>query len=347
MTVDLLPVPFEPLWGYLDRKANLAIPPRFTWAGDFSCGLALVNEGGQPGFRNEMVGGKWGYIDPAGKYVFAAKFDKAAAFSEGIAVVNVGARVQYAPHEEGYYSAGGKFGYIDTTGKWLVQPCYTQALDMREGLAAVSSGNKTGYIDATGQFVIEPIFDSGHLFCEGYAVVSVGPEHGYINRSGDFPIPPKFSFASSFSDGIAHGLIAETYTDVFFDHTGAELFRAPENTIHAGNFSHSLCYAALGKIERFKDGKLYPMGRLKNYGYLDRSGNWSIQPQYDFASDFSEGMAWVRVEDRQHLYINRNGEPLNGKLYEEAGTFRNGLALVRTGAHHALIDRDGSTVWEY
>src|SRR5277367_3869082 len=105
----MIPVPFGSLWGYLDRSANVVIAPRFTWAGEFSGELALVNEGGQPGFRNDMVGGKWGYIDRTGAYAFKAKFDEASAFSEGLAVVNLGARAEYAAHEDGYYSHGGKF----------------------------------------------------------------------------------------------------------------------------------------------------------------------------------------------------------------------------------------------
>jgi hypothetical protein len=346
MNTDLIPVPFGPLWGYLDRSANLIIPPRFTWAGEFSGGLACVNEGGQLGFRDEMVGGKWGYIDSSGSYAFAAKFDEASAYSEGLAAVNLGARAEYAAHEDGYYSTGGKCGYIDAAGKWIVPPTYRLALDVCEGLACVGTGDKSGYLDAGGKWVIDPRFDSAYSFKEGFAVVRVGELYSHIGKDGQFLMPPQFGTAGNFSEGLAVGLLRQTYTFSFFDTKGTELFRAPENIIGTGGFSNGLCYAALGQVKRFHDGELYPIGGSHNYGYIDRAGNWSIPPQYDFASNFSEGLAWVRVDDNKHMYIRPDGSPLNGKLYDRAGKFRNGLALVSKDCSYSLIDSNGLVFWE-
>jgi hypothetical protein len=345
-TVDLIPVQVGRTWGYVDRSGKMVISPTFTWAGRFSDGLAVVNLGGQIGFRDDVVGGKWRYITPNGIFAFDATFDEAMEFSEGLAVANLGAHAQYAAHEDGYYSAGGKCGYINTNGEWVIKPSYDFALPMSEGLAAAAIGQKTGYLDATGAVIIPAKYDSAYSFHEGFALVGVGEKYGFIRKDGEFLIEPNFSVGRHFSEGLGVGLIAETYRYVFFDKTGAEVIRAPENTIALGDFSNGLCYAGLGKVGRFNDGKLYPIGGRNNYGYIDRSGNWSIEPQYDWVSDFSEGVAWVRTEDRQHMYIRWDGSPLNGKTYEEAGSFRDGLALVRKDNRSALIDLNGNTFWE-
>ena len=97
---------------------------------------------------------------------------------------------------------------------------------------------------------------------------------------------------------------------------------------------------ASGATARLNDGKLYPRGPTK-YGYLDRTGHWAIEPQYDWASNFSEGSAWVRMGQSQYRFIRRDGALINGEVYDEAGSFRNGLALVRQGTKHALIDLQG------
>jgi hypothetical protein len=46
-------------WGYIDRKGEWVINPRFDRASGFSQGLASVG-----------MGKRWGYIDKTGRYVW-------------------------------------------------------------------------------------------------------------------------------------------------------------------------------------------------------------------------------------------------------------------------------------
>ncbi len=43
------------------------------------------------------------------------------------------------------------------------------------------------------------------------------------------------------------------------------------------------------------------------FGYIDRTGAFVIPPHYEFAYDFSEGCAAVRIENRTG-FIDRDGE---------------------------------------
>lgn len=75
------------------------------------------------------------------------------------------------------------------------------------------------------------------------------------------------------------------------------------------------------------------------WGYVNNKGENIIANQYDWASDFSEGMAIVampvEVRDQpigqQYGYINTKGETVIKPQYEEAEPFKDGLAKVWDG----------------
>ena len=56
----LYPVMSGGKYGYIDKSAKVAIPPRFDEGGNFSEGMAVVR-----------MEGKYGYIDKSGKAVIA------------------------------------------------------------------------------------------------------------------------------------------------------------------------------------------------------------------------------------------------------------------------------------
>src|SRR2546421_11859187 len=70
----LRPIQQNGKWGYIDGTGKVVIEPRFSWAEEFSEGLAA--------FENED--GKYGYIDETGKVVIEPKFDNWTEFSEGL-----------------------------------------------------------------------------------------------------------------------------------------------------------------------------------------------------------------------------------------------------------------------
>jgi hypothetical protein len=50
-----------------------------------------------------------------------------------------------------------------------------------------------------------------------------------------------------------------------------------------------------------------PVAIGNRFGYIDKSGNMVINPQFDRAGDFENGLAPVWLGDRQG-YINRSGK---------------------------------------
>ena len=98
-------------FGFIDRRGEVVVEPRFDHAEDFSEGLAAV-----------AVSGKWGYIDKTGGFVLGARFN-ARAFDEGLAFVKVGGYDADAIVDVvGAFDTGGEWAYIDKSGEYVWPP---------------------------------------------------------------------------------------------------------------------------------------------------------------------------------------------------------------------------------
>ncbi len=69
------------------------------------------------------------------------------------------------------------------------------------------------------------------------------------------------------------------------------------------------------------------------YGFRNTSGEWEIEPRFNFAGSFSEGLAAVTIDDKDGEeisgFINHTGAFELPPVYHEAGTkFKEGLAPV-------------------
>ena len=80
--------------------------------------------------------------------------------------------------------------------------------------------------------------------------------------------------------------------------------------------------------------------RSQVFGYIDRSGNCVIRPQFDDAASFSEGLAAVE-KDGKHGYVRLDGSIAVPCRFEEACPFRAGLAAVKIDGQWKFIDASG------
>ena len=69
-------------WGYIDKKGQVAIAPRYHYAGRFSNGLGRVLVATESGLL-------WGYIDNSSQMVVPPYLLTAEDFSDGLALVYV------------------------------------------------------------------------------------------------------------------------------------------------------------------------------------------------------------------------------------------------------------------
>lgn len=175
------------LHGFIDKKGNTSIAPRFRYAYPFSEGLAAASEG---------LDKKWGYIDKYGNWAIPPKFDQASVFFDGLAPVEL----------------NGACGYVDRTGALKISPRFKMNRDddcavswgsFEDGLSRWKDRDKYGYINKAGEFVIKPQFHLTFNFSEGLAFVEINGKYGFVDTSGRMAIAPQFYSAKDFNNGLA------------------------------------------------------------------------------------------------------------------------------------------------
>lgn len=110
-----------------------------------------------------------------------------------------------------------------------------------------------------------------------------------------------------------------------------------------------LVAATLGSAQETKPGgdPPTPFPRKGKYGYRDRSGEFVIPPQFDYAGEFSEGLAVVglgKFPATKWGYINLQGQIVIPAQFDGAHDFSEGMAAVGIGGKLGYINRAGKLV---
>src|SRR5690242_5557222 len=77
---------------------------------------------------------------------------------------------------------------------------------------------------------------------------------------------------------------------------------------------------------------LYPVRVNGRYGYITKAAKLSIEPQFDGAAVFTDGLAAVAIGNKWG-YIDHSGKLAIAPQYDLADPFSEGLALVGAGPH--------------
>ncbi len=147
---------------------------------------------------------------------------------------------------------------------------------------------------------------------------------GYINQEGEMVISPRFDEARDVSDGIAVVRNGTLWGFVQAD---------PAKVVIQSTFS------TLGD---FEDGLAPAQLPAGSYGYIDKTGEFVIEPQFDFAAKFSEGFAAFRT-DGLWGYVNSSGSTAIEASFSSARPFSDGLAAVEGFNGWSYINTAGST----
>lgn len=85
---------------------------------------------------------------------------------------------------------------------------------------------------------------------------------------------------------------------------------------------------------------------LGKIGYKDAKGGWVIDPIFDEAYEFSDGLAVVGL-DGEYGYINANGDFIIEPKFEWALSFKQSVAFVKDRCGmYGLIDKAGEWIHE-
>lgn len=208
-----------------------------------------------------------------------------------------------------------KCGYETTSGEVIIASQYgRESEEFHENYAKVSIGyNEFTFVDRTNKRINNHIFKSASSFKEGYAAVKDSNGWTFINKNGDFITDKRFDYVSDFSEGFAV---------------------AKENSLYGmikpdGTWLIKPKYA---RLSIFKEGKAaFRHDGSTLWGYIDFTDYPIIKPQFNYADDFSYGLAAVDTADNKLGYINSSGDmtilPLK-KYQATNGDYFDGYAAV-------------------
>lgn len=199
--------------------------------------------------------------------------------------------------------------------------------DQDQTLLPISAEGSWGYIDLDGEIVIEPRFERAWDFSDDLALVKSHGRYGFIDRAGRFVVEPRFTDAWHFSGGLApveldtswayvdrdgriiadtqYRIQPSTFVEAAYERSPLRLVSSGGRFGFAGDDGEPVIEPRFENAWRFSNG-LARVTTNDKWGYIDRSGSFVIQPQFDLAWDFGEGVAKVQV-DGQMGYIDREG----------------------------------------
>jgi len=229
---------------------------------------------------------------------------------------------------------------MDRLGRTVIRPQFDEAADFSEGMAAVRIGNKVGFINRDGRIVVTPQFDDAAPFMYGRAQVKVccgrwserhpGNRYGYIDSDGKYIGTPDFLWVGQFS-GSRSGDLAPAVMAAggvgFVSPSGKVVIPATFEDVSVFGFT----------------GGPAPVRSNGKWGYINKSGKWVIDPQFDGAWNFADGLAPVAVSGKWG-YIDTGGKWAVNPQFETAFYFDQGYAPVRTGDKWIFIDKKGTAV---
>ena len=143
----------------------------------------------------------------------------------------------------------------------------------------LKNNGKWGYVDKNGSVKIDTVFEiEPGYFKDGFAIIKDWDgSMQYIDESGK-TVSPQYAGATPFFEGFA--CVVEDMQPLKIINKKFETVIELKDAIYAGVFS---------------EGRAKIMNPEGKWGFIDTSGKTAIQPQFDYVSGFSDGLALATI----------------------------------------------------
>ena len=299
-------------WGFVNRRGEFLIEPKFEYVREVDGGGWAVSENGMKTF-----------IDGQGQVVISIKEGAIARYSEGIIQIH----------------SGKDSSFMDRSGNVLFQwnnqkehvsrfhdgVCLVRYFADGRNVSPWTPENcaladRAYYVDETGKRLNDDGFTATANFSEGHGIVAHENRYGYIDRDGKLLTPVAFLEASPFADGYAQ-VRTESGVLSWIDVNGASVTepKFPEEgtvRMRIKPFDEPWSWASPPSFyndTRFTEG----LCRVKlsgKWGFVDTRCRIVVKPEFSKAANFSCGLAAVEGGDGKWGYIDKSGQvaiPMN------------------------------------
>ncbi|MGC9367677.1 MAG: WG repeat-containing protein [bacterium] len=311
-------IPQQGKWGLLDNHLNWLLKPEFSYIGPMCEDRAVV------AFENFQDG----WINTQGVPLSPVRYNQCGDYSEGLAYVLI----------------QDCYGYVDCNGEVAIPPQFFKADNFNCGLARIKlSTNLWGFIDKKGKIISRREFEQAYRFKQNFAVVASANKMGYLNKYGDLPFGLIFDTAYDFNDGLApviYGgkanyinekgkiLSPQGWDQTFIPEQGVGVFEVDGKRGYIDKQGNIIQDRFYKNAYSFSEGLAAACDlNSEKWGFIDLSGNWKIEPQFDQAKSFVENRAAVKLGQKWG-YIDQHGEFRLKPQFDNAYDFSEGFAIV-------------------
>lgn len=293
-------------YGYIDEENNRKLFPQFHkayWNGKFGMAedenkkSALIDMSGKliTGYTYDLMK----HISPQSDFIMVKKNDSInfidtegrVVFHDSIRLTEMGIFHSVAAYE----GRNGKLGLIHKDGYKVTPPEYDHLYGEYFAPTWVAGKNdKYGLINCDGEIVVPIKYNKiNYVVCDGDPVpVKKGDKFGYVLGT-EIIIPFEYEEALPFIDGRAR-----------VKKDGLHHFINKRNKILA-SFKHDGGWNGKNYVSTFR----VRFRQNKKFGYLNKRGQLKIDPVFDYAFSFKEGIARVGINGHWG-FIDMFGNPV-------------------------------------
>ena len=340
------------LYGLLNGRGKVMIPPKYTFLRELSDELVLLNNGGQCE-DGDCEGGKWGIAHLPTQTLIEPQFDFIAPFDAfGYAKVNIGGDCDYVDCE------GGIWGLLDTLGRLRIPTAYKSLIYNNTQEALIESEAGWGLFDLVQDtLTIPPIYRSLRRVGANRLAMEKEEQFGVVNNLNQPIIDPKYddiqdaglgylSFKTKGSyglmDSLGQHIVEPRFEKVLKgEHDWVKVFRANRWGLLNMKDEEVIGTVLLGI------GELGP-----NYAVIQRGATWGVIRDngemivpYRFADVEVVSDSLFLVKDKKyHKWYHLDGRIQLAEAFEFLGDFKNNLAPAQKGKYWGVINYKGKWV---
>lgn len=228
---------------------------------------------------------------------------------------------------------GGLYGFVDEEGREIVRPRYRIVDDYKFGFAQVDVDGKSGLIDRDGNMVVEPKYGS---------IKAIGPDRFRVSENRRLG---GMTGGEDFSDSWI-GFTAEGDASV-------TVFGSIEFASHTTDVvdlsGRPIEPSGLPWFPKFDEDnpsiRWIQRDQLWGLAHPDRS--WLVEPKFTQAGSLNDGLARVAINGKVG-YIDRSGNFSIEPVFDQASPFRSGLgrASAERDGVVGVIDKTGAWIFQ-
>lgn len=273
----------------------------------------------------ENLEDQWGFSTPSGDVVIPTQYLDAHSFMNGgAALVNVSKK-------EGWkiIDPAGKVISIDVS-KFAPKTFAGWFSKQNEfGLQMIESDRKMGYVDGSGKLIVPVEYDRLSEFKGDYAIGEIGADSYIINKKGE------------------RTKVAADVDRVAYVINGYAPFEKNKLFGYVNEKGEVVIEAKFKNVGYFEGETAWARTPENMIGFINKSGEWVIQPQYTKATEPDPIHHIARVTLNEEVkYVKPNGEYLPIIDISGGGEFSEGFAWIKVGELVGLIDHTGKIVIE-